>query len=178
MHPDKPPPLVTIARIVRPRGNKGEVLAEAFTDFPGRFDILQEVWIEFGDKRLLRAQLEWTWEHKRRRILKFKGYDTIGAAETLVGCLVHVPGSEAVGLPEGMYFDHDLVGCTVVDHHGNQLGVVDGILRIPGNHQLVVKDPGGKEFLIPAAESICKQISIDNKRILVDLPEGLMDLDR
>ncbi len=167
---------ITIARIVKTRGNKGEVLVEPLTDFPDRFDSLEEVWLESENNRAEKFRLDFTWEHKGRRILKFAGIDTIDSAEKLVGHLVQVPCRQAVQLPRGTYFDHDLIGCSVVDSQGKKLGIVEDILRISGNNQLVVKG-FGKEFLVPAVATICKEISIDKKRILVDLPEGLMDLD-
>jgi len=101
----------------------------------------------------------------------------ISSAEFFVGCWVQIPADQAMELPEGTYFDHDLVGCTVQDTSGNTLGVVEEVLRIAGNSQLVVKAPG-KEYLIPAVESICIRISIPEKQILIDPPEGLMDLGK
>ena len=176
MDSEEPSSYIAIARIVRTRGNKGEVLVDSLTDFPERFDILEEVWLEFEDSRTEKFALDFTWEHKGRRILKFTGIDTISSAEELVGCLVQVPRNQAVQLPEGTYFDHDLIGCSVEDIQGRKLGIVEDILRISGNNQLVVKDRN-KEFLIPAVKSICTRISIVKKQILVDPPEGLMDLD-
>jgi 16S rRNA processing protein RimM len=177
VEPEEPSSFIAIARIVRTRGNRGEVLVESYTDFPDRFDKLQEVWLEFDDGRLQRIALDFTWEHKGRRILKFSGIDTIRSAEQFIGCLVQVPREKAVRIPEGTYFDHDLIGCSVEDTQGKHLGFVGNILRIPGNNQLVVKD-GKREFLIPAVESICTRISIEKKEIIVDPPEGLMDLDQ
>ena len=176
MAPEEPSSFITIARIVRTRGNKGEVLVDSLTDFPDRFNLLEEVWLEFDDGHSDKIALDFTWEHKGRRILKFVGFDSISSAETLVGCRVQVPGDQAVPLPEGTYFDHDLIGCSVEAVDGKQLGVVNAILRISGNNQLVVKGPD-KEFLIPAVESICTRISIKKKQIIVDPPEGLMDLN-
>lgn len=176
MEPEEPSSFITIARIVRTRGNKGEVLVELLTDFPDRFNNLEEVWLEFDDGHSDKIALDFTWEHQGRRILKFVGFDSISSAETLVGCRVQVPGSQAVPLPDGTYFDHDLIGCSVEDIDGRQFGVVKDILRISGNNQLVVKGPD-KEFLIPAVESICTRISIKKKQIIVDPPEGLMDLN-
>jgi 16S rRNA processing protein RimM len=173
---EEPSSFITIARIVRTRGNKGEVLVDSLTDFPDRFDILEEVWLEFENGRLQKIALDFTWEHKGRRILKFAGFDAISSAETLIGCLVQIPEEQAVQLPEGAYFDHDLIGCSVEDSRGKYLGVVEDILRISGNNQLVVKGLD-KEFLIPAVETICTRISIKKKQIIVDPPEGLMDLD-
>jgi 16S rRNA processing protein RimM len=166
---------IAIARIARTRGNRGEVLADLYTDFPDRFDALDEVWLEFPDGRRQRAALEDTWEHKRRRVLKFAGVDTINSAEDYVGCWIMIPADQAVPLPEGTYFDHDLVGCSVKDTHGIELGIVSEILRIAGNNQLVVKNRN-REYLIPVVDDICAEIDIKGKQIIVDPPEGLMDL--
>jgi 16S rRNA processing protein RimM len=176
VEPDTQPSFIAIARIARTRGNRGEVLADLYTDFPDRFDVLKEVWLESGKCRR-RMALEESWEHKGRRVLKFSGVDSISSAEEYVGDWVVVPADQAVPLPEGTYFDHDLVGCMVQDVHGNRLGVVQEVLHIAGNDLLTVSN-GKKEYLIPAAARFCKEISIQGKQILVDLPEGLMDLDK
>ena len=167
---------ITIARIVKTRGNRGEVLVDSLTDFPDRFDALEKVWLAFGDRPPEEIGLDFSWEHNGRRILKFEGVDSISSAEKLVGCLVQIPDDQAVKLPRGTFFDHDLIGCSVEDGRGHFWGVVDSILRIPGNSQLVVKNLD-REFLVPAVENICTEISIDQKRIIIDPPEGLMDLD-
>jgi 16S rRNA processing protein RimM len=177
VEPETQSSFIAIARIARTRGNRGEVLADLYTDFPERFNALEKVWLEFPDGRRIRIDVEETWEHKGRRVFKFAGSDNISAAEAFVGCWVQVPAEQAVELPEGTYFDHDLVGCSVRDTGGNNLGVVDEVLRIAGNSQLVVKGPD-REHLIPAVESICIRISIKEKQIIIDPPEGLMDLGK
>lgn len=177
MEPDAQPPFIAIARIARTRGNRGEVLADLYTDFPNRFDALEEVWLEFNDGRRQRLALQDSWEHKGRRVLKLSGVDSISAAECYVGCWIVIPADRAVKLPEGTYFDHDLTGCSVQDTRGNQLGIVKEILHIAGNDQLVVEGLN-QEYLIPAVEGICLKISIERKQILVDPPQGLMDLDK
>lgn len=177
MDPETRHPFIAIARIARTRGNRGEVLADLYTDFPERFSGLHEVWLEHADGRRVLLAVEETWEHKGRIVFKFEGIDSISAAEPYVGCWIQVPAADAVKLPEGTYFDHDLVGCSVEDIRGNPIGIVDEVLRITGNNLLVVKG-SGREYLIPAAESICVQISISEKRIVVDPPEGLMDLGK
>jgi len=167
---------IAIARIARTRGNRGEVLADLYTDFPDRFDVLEEVWLEFPDGRHQQVNIEDAWEHKERIVLKFAGIDSISSAEDYVDCWVVIPADQAVTLPEGTYFDHDLVGCSVRDLQGNGLGIVSEILRIAGNNQLVVKD-SDRECLIPVVDCICVEIDIKNKQITVDPPEGLLDLD-
>jgi len=174
--PDAKPSFIAIARIVRTRGNRGEILADLYTDYPDRFEALEEVWLRFEDGRRELMALEDSWEHKGRRVMKFAGIDSIGSAERIVECWVEIPADQAVQLPDGTYFDHDLVGCSVLDTHGKHLGVVSEVLRIAGNAQLVVEGSGG-EHLIPAVQEICVRISIKEKQIEVDPPEGLMDLE-
>jgi 16S rRNA processing protein RimM len=177
VQPDAQPSFIAIARIARTRGNRGEVLADLYTDFPDRFTALEEVWLEFPDGRRISMVLEEAWAHKGREVLKFAGINTISSAETLAGCWVEIPAEKAVPLPIGTYFDHDLIGCLVQDAKGNKYGVVEDILHIAENSLLVVKD-SGREHLIPVAESICTKISIEEKSIVVDPPEGLMDLSK
>ena len=175
MAPDAQTSFITIARIARTRGNRGEVLADLYTDFPDRFNLLSEVWLVPDDGHRQRLTLEHSWEHKGRRVLKFAGVDTISSAETYVGCWVEIPAVQAMPLPDGTYFDHDLVGCSIQDIRGKQIGVVAEVLHFAGSSQLVVKHLD-RELLIPAVESICVRISIEEKQILIDPPEGLMDL--
>jgi 16S rRNA processing protein RimM len=175
--PGTQPSYIAIARIARTRGNRGEVLADLYTDFPDRFSGLDEVFVEYPNGRRSSVVVEDAWKHKGRIVLKFKGIDDISSAEAFAGCWVMIPGDQAMALPDGTYFDHDLIGCAVEDVQGNSLGIVKDVLRITENSLLEVKG-SGKEYLIPAVESICKSISIQEKRIVVDPPEGLMDLGK
>jgi len=148
-----------------------------YSDFPDRFNALGKVCLEFKDGRRQWFNIQETWKHKGRRVFKLAGIDTIDSSEQLVGCWVEVPAEQAVPLPEGTYFDHDLVGCRVVDVQNNDLGTVTDILRIAGNNQLVVRGPAG-EYLVPVTQSICTRICVEDKVIVADLPEGLMDLGK
>ncbi len=166
-----------IARIVRTRGNRGEVLAELHSDFPERFSSLENPWVELPEGSRQRLALENSWQHKGRMVLKFRGIDSIDAAERLIGAWVEIDAGEAAPLPAGSYWDHDLIGCAVCSSEGTHLGVVRDVLRIAGNSQLVIDGTKG-EFLVPMVASICKVVSIERREIVVDLPEGLMDLNQ
>ena len=89
-------------------------------------------------------------------MLKLAGTDSIAQAEALVGAWVEVEFDQAVSLPEGSYFDHDLIGCTIYSSSGEELGTVSRILHIPGNDQLVVLRQG-QEVMIPARSDICSR---------------------
>lgn len=177
MEPDTDSPALAVARIARTQGNRGEVLADSLTDFPERFQRLKAVWLEFPDQHRERAVLEGTWPHKGRQVLKFAGIDTISDAERLREAWVLVDRQDAVPLEDGTYWDHDLAGCRVIDAAGVEIGTVRGILKAAGNAVLIIDGPRG-EVLIPAVADFCRHVSIAEKSIVVDLPEGLLDLNR
>jgi 16S rRNA processing protein RimM len=166
--------LVAIARIVRPRGLLGECIAEILTDFPERFDGLKDAvgLTPAGDR--LELKIESFWFQKGRVVLKFAGFDTVETAETLRGCEVCVDESEAVKLDEGEYFDWQLEGCEVVSVEGKPIGTVRELMRTGGTEILVV-DGTEKEYLIPFAETICLEVDVEKKQIVVDPPEGLLE---
>lgn len=177
MGPSTRPDSFAIARIVRARGIRGEVLAELHTDFPDRFEGLKDVLVEFSDGRREVLILEGSREYRGMLVLKFAGIDTIGAAEGLVGAWVRLEEGRRMPLPEGSYYDDDLVGCSVRDMAGALLGVVVNVLHYSGNDLLEVRGPAG-DFLVPAVGEIVREVSIGCKEIRVCPPAGLVDLNR
>lgn len=167
--------LVAIAKIVKPRGLKGEVVAEVLTDFPERFDGLEEVIGVFPDDKRVDLKIKDFWFQRERVILLFDGYESVEIAEKLRGVEICIPESEATELKDDEYFDWQLEGCEVATIEGERIGVVVRLMRTGGTEILVVEN-NGKEYLIPFAESICTEVDIEGKRILVDPPEGLLEL--
>ena len=168
--------LIVVARVVKPRGIRGEVTAELLTDFPTRFEGLTELVAvtPAGTRRTL--ALEDSWLHAGRIVFKFAGYDTPEAARALVGYELAVPEGEAVELAEDEYYDWQLVGCQVVMVTGRELGRVREVLHTGAAPVLIIEDAATKrEHLIPLAASICVEIDIAAKLIRVDPPEGLIE---
>ena len=168
--------LVAVARVVKVRGVRGEVAADLLTDFPERFEWLEElVAVAPGGGRELLA-LESQWLHGGRVVLKFEGYDTPEASAALVGRELAVPESEAVELEEGEFYDWQLQGCRVETVGGAEVGTVREVLHTGGEAPvLVIRDDAGRENLVPLAESICVGVDVDAKLIRVDAPEGLLE---
>lgn len=166
--------LVAVARIVKPRGLKGELVADILTDFPERFEQLELVTALFEGGSPVELKIEDHWFQNDRVILKFAGYDTIDKAEELRGAEICVPEAEAVELSDGEYFDWQLAGCLVETTDGLQLGEVVELMR-PGGPELLVVKGEVKEYLIPFAETICVDVDIENKLIKVDPPDGLLE---
>jgi 16S rRNA processing protein RimM len=166
--------LVVIAKVVRPRGLKGEIVAEILTDFPERFEALTEVTAVLENGQRLELKIEEFWFHGRRIVLKFADFDSVEKAETLRNAEVCVPESEAVELETDEYFDWQLAGCKVETVDGRRLGIIRELLRTGGTELLVI-DGESREFLIPFANAICVEVDIENKLIKIDPPEGLLE---
>ena len=168
--------LVAVARVAKPRGLKGEVAADLLTDFPERFEWLEELIAVFPGGARKALKLEGHWFHAGRVILKFGGFDSPEESAALAGCELAVPEAEAVELEEGEFFDWQLEGCRVETVGGREVGTVSEVLHTGGEaNVLVIRDARGKENLVPLALSICVEIDVERKLIRVDAPEGLLE---
>ncbi len=151
---------VTIAKTVKTRGLRGEIVADLLTDFPARFDNLEKVFAVDSKDKISELEIEKFWFQKNRVILKFKGVDSIEAAETWRNCDICIPEAEAVELEENEFFDWELESCEVETLDGKKLGKVQELMRTGGTEILVVKG-AEKEYLIPFAETICVEVDIE-----------------
>ena len=166
--------IVVIAKIVKPRGLRGEMVAEVITDFPERFEGLSEVTAVLPDGNRQELTIEGFWFQKGRVVLKFEGHDSIESAERLRDASICVTEHEAVELEEGEFFDWELEGCCVETVGGERIGTVRELMRTGGTEILVVQGDG-RDYLIPFAESICIEVDIAKKLIRIDPPEGLLE---
>ena len=190
-----------MARILRARGNKGEVAAELLTDFPERLTKLKEVFVGQGGKtepRLTVLKSCWlSQNHRGQIVFHFEGVNSISDAEKFRGLEVLLPFEQRVTLPAGHYFVSDLIGCSVFEIPISPLvvssspcclgeiptlvGTVNDVQipgeEIPGTPLLEVETSSG-EILIPLAADICTKIDIAARRIEVVLSEDLRDLNR
>ncbi len=168
-------PLIVVARAVKTRGLKGQIVADLLTDFPERFaDVSELIAVGPGNKRIA-VELEDHWFQKNRVILKLKDFDSIEASSALIGYDFAVPEAERVQLEEGSFYDWELEGCIVNTVAGKQVGTVTGILATGGVPLLEVKD-AERDYLVPLVEAIVTEVDIEKKRILIDPPEGLLEL--
>jgi 16S rRNA processing protein RimM len=175
---------VTVARVLRPHGVRGEVAAEILTDFPERLTRLKsvELWNEKTAAVKLVAVRKCWLSHSRggQAIFHFEYSDSISDAEKLVGLEVQIPLAERVPLPDASYYVTDLIGCEVYEKNGAAVGLVrevqftgEGAARNP----ILVVDSACGELLIPLAQEICERVDVKARRIEVVLPEGLRDLN-
>jgi len=187
---------VTLARIVRPHGRRGEVAAEILTDFAERLTTLRKalLWDERRDS-LREAAVRGCWISRsrgRQAIFHFENSDSISDAQKLTGLEVQVPLAERVALPVDSYYVTDLIGCEVFDVSGDssagigvraeprKIGAVRGVQftgeEVAGTPILMIDSAQG-ELLIPLAVEICKRVDVAARRIEIAPPAGLLDLN-
>ncbi len=189
---------VTVGRILRARGNKGEVAAELLTDFPERLPKIKEMSLcaESGARRGVVLREFWVdRNHPGKGVFHFEGVDSINDAEKLRGLEVQIPFEQRAEAPAGSFFVTDLIGCSVFELAASASRVTSspcslveapallGKVRdvyFPGEGQpgtpLLAVDTSRGELLVPLAEDICTTIETAARRIEVRLPEGLRDL--
>jgi len=167
--------LVIVARGVRTRGLKGELVAELLTDFPERFELLDELIAVSPAGRQQTVKLENYWFQNDRVILKIETFDDVEAAKELIGYDFAVPAADRVQLEADEFYDWEIEGCSVNTVDGTPVGIVSSVLKTGGTEILVVNDQD-VERLVPLAASIVKEIDPAAKRILIDPPPGLLEL--
>jgi 16S rRNA processing protein RimM len=173
---EKSKELIFVARTVRTRGLRGELVADLLTDFPERFERISKLQGIGPTGDVKQLNLESFWFQNRRVVLKFSGYDSIDSAKTLIGYELGLPEEERVPLSAGEFYDWELEGCAVQVEDGSVIGTVREVMRTGGVELLVAEDEAKHEHLIPMAESIVVEIDLSRRRILIDPPEGLLDL--
>lgn len=163
---------LSIGQIVNLHGVQGEVKVYPLTDDMQRFKKLNEVYLEV-DSELKVFAITQVKMLKNMVVLKLDGIDTAEAALKLKGCYLKVDRQKAVKLPKDNYFICDLIDIEVFDMTGELLGRVADVIQTGSNDVYIVKNESG-EILIPALKSVFKEINIQDRKIIVDLPEGLI----
>ncbi len=172
-----PSEYVTLAKIFKPRGNRGEVAARDLCDAPDRFAENAVITLLYPNGLREERTIEHSWYHQGRLVLKFGGVETITDAENLRGCEVQIPYEDLGPPPEGEHYDIDLIGCEVITADtGRVVGIVEELLESGGQPLLEVRREQ-KEILIPFTSEICLRVDVEAKRITVQLPDGLEELN-
>ncbi len=169
--------MALVGRIARAHGNRGQVIVNVDSDFPeARFRPGAKLFTrQDGVTRTITlASVRF---QNGRPVLGIEGVDTMNGAEALAGCELRVPVDQLAALPEGTFYRHDLIGCRVETVGGEAVGTVEEVEGTLSGSRLVVAARAG-EVLIPLASEICTTIDVTAKRIVIDPPEGLLDLNR
>ncbi len=166
-----------VGRVARAHGNAGQVIVNPETDFiEDRFRVGARLLARRGG-RVERMRVTAMRLHLGRPIIGLDGVATMNDAEAMAGIEFRVPTADLEPLPDGLFYRHDLVGCRVETVSGAEVGTVASVEGELGSSRLVVRAPFG-DVLVPLARAICVVIDTAARRIVLDPPEGLLDLNR
>lgn len=169
---------ITLARLVKTQGHRGDLAAEVLTGIPGRFDALTQVSLRHPAGHRLAATLTHHRPHQERVVLGFAEIPDMTSAQAWVGAEVQVPRSERAAAPAGEYFIDDLVGCELWDGE-RVLGRVSAVEAVAGAAPLLtVATADGGEVLVPFVTAYLDHVDVAGRRIAMQLPEGLADVNR
>ena len=169
--------MAVVGRVARPHGIRGQVIVNPETDFPGeRFQPGAELFVNRGG---VAAALTITTVRfqQQRPVIGLRGIDDMNGAATLAGAELRVPLDRLAVLPPDMFYRHNLIGCAVETSDGAVVGQVEDVEGTMGGSRLIVKTKGGVEVLVPLAAEICTAIDPGAKRIVIDPPAGLLELN-
>jgi 16S rRNA processing protein RimM len=166
---------VIVAKVVKAHGIQGEVVVDLLSDVDRRMEETSEFLLTEGDNIVRQLKVEgWRLFHDRYAV-KFEGIDDRTAAEQLRGKYLAVPEDQIGSLPEDHFFIHDLVGMTVLLKDGKRIGTIRSVLETGGVDLLEVGEEG--QILIPFTTEICVDVSLEDRTITIDPPEGLLQLN-
>ena len=171
--------MISVGRVARPHGNAGRVVIDPDTDFAEeRFRPGNAVYVRREDGgAVTRFVLRDVRFHRGRPIVGLDGVATIAGAEALAKAEVRVPEESLGRLPAGTFYYHELIGCRVETVEGRALGTVASIEGGGEAHRLVVAD-ASVELQVPLTAPICVRVDPRERVIVLDPPEGLLDLNR
>jgi 16S rRNA processing protein RimM len=166
--------LVTIGQILKPFGIKGEVRVRSLSDVPGRFEHLGEVMLEAPSGEVLSTSVHHVRADQNSYVIGFRAFSTPEQAAIFRGAWIKVTWDETASLPDGQYFEDDLIGMTVKTEEGESLGTLNDVLEAPSHAVFVVQGDRG-EILIPAAKELVLSVDVPHRIMTVRLIEGMLE---
>jgi 16S rRNA processing protein RimM len=167
---------VTLARVIKTQGRHGEVAVQVHSDIPDRLHPGLRLFALAQDNSRRELQIDDAWPHKDWLVLKFAGVESISDAELLIGSELQVPASERAELEAGAAYISDLIGCVLFDRD-REVGTVCDVRFGAGEAPLLVVGSGKNELEIPYAQEFLVRVDIEGKRLDMNLPEGLLEVN-
>ncbi|MCC2529005.1 ribosome maturation factor RimM [Bacillus halotolerans] len=166
-----------VGKIVNTHGIKGEVRVISKTDFAEeRYKPGNTLYLFMdGRQEPIEVTVNTYRLHKQFHLLQFKERQSLNEVEELKNAIIKVPEEDLGELDEGEFYFHEIIGCEVFTEEGELIGKVKEILTPGANDVWVIGRKGKKDALIPYIESVVKQIDVSEKKIEIQLMEGLID---
>ncbi|AVQ99024.1 ribosome maturation factor RimM [Oceanobacillus iheyensis] len=167
--------MYNIGKIVNTHGIRGEVKVVRISDFEERFAVGNQVYAVKEKAAPVALTIAAHRIHKGFDLLQFEGYANINDVEHFKGGYLKITEEQLTELESGEYYYHEIIGCDVMTASGESLGVVKEILSPGANDVWVIKRPKEKDLLIPYIDEVVKEVSIENKKVVIEPMEGLLD---
>jgi len=169
---------ITLARIVKTQGRRGEVAAEVLSDVPERFAAGMKLFaLPKSEDSRREVEVEDLWPHKGLLVLKFRGVDSMSDAELLVGSELQVPSAERGELEPDWNYVSDLIGCTVFDQ-AREIGRIEDVQFGAGEAPLlIVANAVGEKFDVPFAHAYLEGVDVKRRRVRMNLPDGMLEVN-
>lgn len=165
---------ISIGRIAGPHGIQGAVKVYSYAESPSVFKTGLSLYLKRpGDSGGELHLVKWAASQARFVLLLFEGINSRASADNLKGFELFIEKTDLPQLDEGVYYWNDIIGLLVFSSDDEYIGRVESIMETGANDIYVVKNEKGEEVLIPAIESVVTDIDIAQKRMKVNLPEGL-----
>ncbi|WP_188454413.1 ribosome maturation factor RimM [Virgibacillus oceani] len=167
--------MFNVGKIVNTHGIRGEVKVHRISDFDERFEIGETLYLVKDNEHPIQLEIKSHRIHKGFDLISFKGLDNINDVEQYKGSKLKISENQLTDLDEDEYYYHEIIGCDVFTANGDNLGTIKEILSPGANDVWVVKQPQGKDLLIPYIRDVVKEIVVDEKKVVIDPMEGLLD---
>ncbi|MBC5635939.1 ribosome maturation factor RimM [Ornithinibacillus sp. BX22] len=167
--------MFTVGKIINTHGIRGDLKVLRVSDFDDRFKVGNLLYLVTNQKVIRELEIDGHRIHKGFDLIHFKGLDNINDVEHFKGSTLKIKESQLTELDENEYYYHEIIGCEVFTTDGDSIGKVKEILAPGANDVWVVKQPKGKDILIPYIEEVVIEIDVDHKRIMIEPMEGLLD---
>ena len=164
-----------LGKIVRKYSFKGEVLVKLDTDDPEHYKELESVFVDLRGN-LVPFFIQHAQMHKSELLrLKFEDVETEDDADSILKCDLYLPLDLLPELDDDKFYYHEVIGFRVEDIHFGEVGIITGINDSTAQAIFEI-DRNGLEILIPMNDHFIKKVDKTNKRIIIEAPEGLIDL--
>ena len=161
-----------VGKIINTHGIKGNVKIYPYTDDPERFKDLDYLLVgdEFKELKIVDMFIQ-----KGFVYVRFEGYEDINKILGFINSNVYIYDKDRVKLPEDRYFISDIVNMEVRDMEGQLIGEVTDVIENLANDLFQVRKPSGKVFYLPARKEFIKEINVEQRVIIIEPIEGLLD---
>jgi 16S rRNA processing protein RimM len=160
------PELVAIGQIVKSFGVKGDVRVKSLTDVPGRFEGLREVTIEMPSGKTFETVVSRVRKDLDSYVIGLEALSSPEEAALYRGSLLKIPEDQVPALPEGQYYEFQLIGMAVKDDHGQPLGTLEEIMET-GSHPVFVVRGAGREWLVPGRHAVIASMDVVQRNMTV-----------